>query len=371
MRAAVWDGTTAPLTIREVALRRPGPLDTVVRITASCACISDVIVFNTGRPLAGTPVPQIPGHGAAGVVEWVGEAVRRVAVGDRVVVAANPYCAACYACLRDRPDQCSEIVIVGSPHTLVDDGGPVHPNSAIGGYAEQSVVPERLLTPVRTDASDDALSLLADGVGGGLGGAFNVAPVTPGSTVAVLGCGLTGLGYVQAARINGAERIFAVDPRPDRRAIAVQLGATHEFDPTDDDAVERIKDEAGGFPGFGDRRGVEFTFEASADHRAIEFAWQITRPTGHIVLASMPMDLEATVTFSALDLAMTGKQIHGCQWGVIKVLRDLPRYVHLIDRGELLVEPMVTRRYTLDDINDAFVAVSAYDVVGAVVHPND
>jgi S-(hydroxymethyl)glutathione dehydrogenase / alcohol dehydrogenase len=369
MHAAVWRTRGEPMAVEEVALRPLGPRDVLLKVTAANACVTDAIVLAPDVPaMFGNVAPQIFGHGAVGTIEEVGSHVTVTAPGDRVIASANPLCRTCYYCVRGRPDQCADIVLHGPPNGTLDDGMEVVPNGNIGGYAEYAIVPDNQITPVHTSVPDDELALLADGIGGGLGAAFNVAPVLVGSEVAVFGCGATGLGYVQAARIARAKRIIAIDPHADRREMALELGATDAVDPTGGDVVamvQELTDDVGGFI----PRGVDFAFEASANARGMEEAWNATRSAGHTVLASMPWKLDDMVSLPSVPLAIFGKTLHSSQWGHINILRDLPRYIRLIEDGDVRVAPLVSAHFELGELDRALGEVAAHRVYGAIMTP--
>jgi S-(hydroxymethyl)glutathione dehydrogenase/alcohol dehydrogenase len=357
------------MAVEPVTLRALGPRDVLLKITAANACVTDSILLAPDVPaMFGNVAPQIFGHGAVGIIEEVGSHVTLTAPGDRVIASANPLCRTCHYCLRGRPDQCADIAISGPPSGQLGDGQDVVPNGNIGGYAEYAIVPDNQVTPVQTDVPDDELALLADGIGGGLGAAFNVAPVLLGSDVAVFGCGATGLGYVQAARIARARRIIAIDPHAHRRDMAAELGATHTVDPADGDVVAQVQaltDDVGGFI----PRGVDFAFEASANARGMEEAWHATRSAGHVVLASMPWKLDDMVSLPSVPLAIFGKTLHGSQWGHINILRDLPRYIRLIESGEVQIAPLVSGHFGLDELDKVLAEVAAHRVYGAIMTP--
>lgn len=369
MHAAVWRTRGEPMAVEEVALRDLGPRDVLLRVTAANACVTDAIALAPDVPaMFGNVAPQIFGHGAVGIIEEVGSHVTVTSPGDRVIASANPLCRTCHYCLRGRPDQCADIVLHGPPNGVLGDGQEVVPNGNIGGYAEYAIVPDNQITPVHTDVPDGELALLADGVGGGLGAAFNVAPVLLDSDVAVFGCGATGLGYVQAARIAKAKRIIAIDPHADRREMAAELGATHTVDPGEGDVVamvQELTDDVGGFI----PRGVDFAFEASADARGMEQAWNATRSAGHVVLASMPWKLDDMVSLPSVPLAIFGKTLHSSQWGHINILRDLPRYIRLIEDGDVRVAPLVSGRFGLGELDRALGEVAEHRVYGAIMTP--
>ena len=369
MHAAVWRTRGEPMAVEEVTLREPGPHEVLLKVMAANACVTDAIVLAPDVPaMFDNVAPQIFGHGAVGIIEAVGSDVAVTAPGDRVIASAQPLCGTCRYCLHARPDQCAAIVLHGPANGQLDDGLEVVPNGNIGGYAEYAIVPDNQITPVHTGVPDDELALLADGIGGGLGAAFNVAPVLLDSDVAVFGCGATGLGYVQAARIARAKRIIAVDPLAHRREMALELGATHAVDPGEGDVVQMVQeltDDVGGFI----PRGVDFAFEASANARGMEEAWHATRSAGHVVLASMPWKLDDMVSLPAVPAAMFGKTLHSSQWGHINILRDLPRYIRLIESGEVRVAPLISGHYGLDQLDRVLGEVGEHRVYGAIMTP--
>jgi S-(hydroxymethyl)glutathione dehydrogenase / alcohol dehydrogenase len=369
MHAAVWRARGEPIAVEEVTLRELGPREVLLKVTAANACVTDAIVLAPDIPaIFDNVAPQIFGHGAVGIIDAVGSHVTVTAPGDRVIASANPLCRTCHYCLRGRPDQCTDIVIAGPPNGRLEDGQDVVPNGNIGGYAEYAIVPDNQITPVHTDVPDDELALLADGIGGGLGAAFNVAPVLLDSDVAVFGCGATGLGYVQAAKIARAKRIIAVDPLAHRREMALELGATHAVDPAEGEVVQMVQeltDDVGGFI----PRGVDFAFEASANARGMEEAWHATRSAGHVILASMPWKLDDTVSLPAVPAAIFGKTLHSSQWGHINILRDLPRYIRLIESGEVRIAPLISGHFALDELDHVLGEVAAHRVYGAIMTP--
>jgi S-(hydroxymethyl)glutathione dehydrogenase/alcohol dehydrogenase len=370
MHAAIWRTRGVPMAVEEVTLRELGPRDVLLKVTAANACVTDSIVLAPEVPaMFDNVAPQIFGHGAVGIIEEVGPHVTVTAPGDRVIASANPLCRTCYYCLRGRPDQCADIVLHGPANGRLGDGQDVVPNGNIGGYAEYAIVPDNQITPVQTSVPDDELALLADGIGGGLGAAFNVAPVLVGSEVAVFGCGATGLGYVQAARIARARRIIAVDPIAERREMALRLGATDAIDPAQGDVIAQVQeltDDVGGFI----PRGVDFAYEASADARGMEHAWHATRSAGHVVLASMPWKLDDVITLPSVPAAIFGKTLHSSQWGHINILRDLPRYIRLIEDGEVQIAPLISGHFDLGELDRVLhEQVANHRVYGAIMTP--
>ena len=367
MKAAVWHGPDLAQTVEEVTLRPLTPNEVLVRISAANACVTDVIDSKPRTWPAKTP--QIRGHGAVGVVEAVGAEVTSAKPGDRVILSATSYCGMCRYCLADRPAQCVTIgARVPTPGGTLADGREVFRDGNLGGFAKQAIVAQNQVIAIDSSLSDEELALLSIAGAAGVGAALITAPVARGSTVAVVGCGVTGLAYLQGARIAGAERIIAIDPLPHRREWALRLGATDAVDPNAAPVAEQVRattPDLGGFQGW----GVDYVYEASANPKGAETAFAITRSNGHIVLASVPWDFSSHVSLPAIWLGAGGKTIHSSQHGDISIYRDFARFARLAERGELDLKRMIDGRYGLDDINACFADMEAYRVLGAIVVP--
>ncbi|WP_395593678.1 alcohol dehydrogenase catalytic domain-containing protein [Pseudomonas sp. B26140] len=371
MKAAVWRAGEEPaISIEEASLLPLRSRDVVVRVEASNVSISDHLLLAFDPIQVGWPAPQVLGHAAAGTVEKIGSDVRRVKIGDRVIVTSTPNCGECYFCLNGRPDQCATMVFVGPAHATLSDGTLIYPNASVGSFAELAVVPETQLTAVKTDLPSDQLSLLANPVGTGVGAALRTAPIKSGSTVAVVGCGPVGLAYIQGARIADAAQIIAIDPLPERRALAMRFGATHSIDPAQVDPVEAVLDLSEDAGGMLQGRGADYVFESAAESHAIEQAWAMARATGHVTFSSVCLDMmTAKITFPALPFALAGKTVHSCQYGSLDQRRDLPWLIGLAERGKLDLAGMIDRRYPLTQLLDAMRDAGTRSVIGPTLMP--
>jgi S-(hydroxymethyl)glutathione dehydrogenase/alcohol dehydrogenase len=308
------------------------------------------------------PLPPgvILGHEGAGVVEAVGESVTRVKQGDRVVASFVPACGTCWYCLHDQSNLCQasgELMFV--PRATRPDGSPAFSFTGLGTFAEAMTVNEASVVKIETDVTDDQLALIGCGVTTGVGAALNTARVEPGSSVAVIGCGGVGQAVIQGARIAGASRIFAIDPVELKRKSAEQLGATDLIDPTASDPVGQVQ-------ALTDGRGADYAFEVIGLPETILQAYATARRGGTVVVVGMPRS-DAQVTFPAFGLFYDEKRILGCVYGSSQVRRDFPRFVSLVETGRLDLATMVSRRIPLDDVNDAFRAMEAGEVIRSVI----
>lgn len=367
-RAAVWRGGDG-LVVEE--LRLSGSLNSsevLVRVTASTVTVSDYIPTRPENRASPGPLPQVLGHGGVGVVERVGPDVDRVKVGDRVLVLSTPQCGRCWFCVRGRAHWCAAFQFVGPAFATTTSGEAVHGSNTVGTFAEYAVVRDIQLFPTNTALPDDQLALLTVNYGSGVGSALVTAPVQPGSVAVAVGLGVSGLAYVQAARLAGATTVIGVDPHAHRRRSAIDRGATHVVDPDSTDPVVEVQRLGGDFEDFG-ARGADFVFDASATVEGIEQAWQMARITADVVLSSVTDDLASSVSFPTVPLTCFGKRIHSSQYGSFSILRHLPWAIGLMERGELDAGGLCEAEYRLDEVNQALTDVATHKILGATLVP--
>lgn len=357
MKAAVLNEYHKPLVVEELEPLPLGPGEARVRIDASGVCHSDLTIATGGVPM---PPPVILGHEGAGTVLEVGPEVTRVRPGDRVIAAFAPACGDCWYCLRDQSNLCErwdDFLLSAKAHR--PDGSTVFGMTGLGTFADEMTADESMLVKIDTDLPSEQLALIGCGVTTGVGAALNTAKVLPGSTVAVIGCGGVGQSVVQGARIAGASRIFAVDPVELKRKTAEQFGATDLVDPAQGDPIEQVKAATGG-------RGSDYAFEVIGLPDTILQAFNTARRGGTVVVVGMPR-MEAMVTFPAFQLFSDEKRMLGCVYGSAQVRRDFPRLVGLVESGRLDIGTMVSRTIGLDDVNEAFRAMQAGEVIRSVI----
>jgi len=355
MRAAILTAFNEPLEIEELTSPDLGPTDVRVSIEASGVCHSDLTIANGGVPM---PPPVILGHEGAGTILQVGSDVSGLAVGDRVIASFVPACGVCWYCLHDSSNLC-ESNFMFAPRGVRADGSFVPGMTGLGTFSDEMVCSQTQVVKVNTDLPAEQLALIGCGVTTGVGAALITAKVEPGATVAVIGCGGVGQAVIQGARIAGASRIFAIDPVEMKRKTAEQQGATDLIDPSDGGSIAAVKAATGG-------RGADYVFEVIGLPETILQAFNTARRGGTVVVVGMPR-LDAEVTFRAFPLFSDSKRMLGCYYGSAQVRRDFPRFVSLIETGRLDVGSMVTKHIHLEDVNDAFRAMQAGEVIRSVI----
>lgn len=353
VRAAVLQRQREPLQVGRIRLLDLGPHDVIVRVDASGICHSDLSAQDGTLPF---PPPLILGHEATGTVEAVGSHVSRVAVGDRVISSIIAPCGRCFHCTHDQPYFCRTFQPF-PVHAADVDGGPIGSLVGLGSFAECMKVLEHTLVPVQTDLPPEQLALIGCGVMTGVGAALNTARVTPGSTVAVVGCGGVGQSIVQGAVIAGAAEIYAIDLIEMKRDAALRFGATHALDPGAGDVVEAVRELTGGL-------GTDYAFEAVGQPATIQVARRLTRAGGLSVVVGIPKrtDVVEVPAFEILQSTLTGSP-----YGSGFPARDFPRLVKLAETGRLDLASMVSERIRLDDVNDAFEAMKAGTTIRSVI----
>ena len=321
MKVAVAYEAGQPLVLEDLPVPAIGPRDVLVRVSASGICHTDLNVIEGKSALS---LPIVPGHEGCGIVGETGREVRRVKPGDRVLASVTPACGACWWCLNDMSNHCELNPAVKARQRFgLNDGRTADAVCGCGTFAEAMVVDEASLVPVDTSLSDEELALLGCGVTTGLGAALNTARITPGSSVAVIGCGGVGQSVIQGARIAGAAVIIAIDPVAERRDGSLKAGATHTVDPAGADPVDQVRELTRG-------RGADYTFEVVGRPELMAQAFEMARTAGTVTLAGMPAVTDM-LTLPAIKAVFSGKRLAGSVVGGSQILRDFPRFIGLAE----------------------------------------
>jgi S-(hydroxymethyl)glutathione dehydrogenase/alcohol dehydrogenase len=365
VRAAVLEEFGQPLVVEELELAEPRAGEALVRLVACGVCHTDLYTASGADPSG--YAPAVLGHEGAGVVERVGEGVTSVAPGDHVVTLFSPQCRECAHCLDERTNLCLAIreqqgaglLPDGTTRFAYSDGGePIRHFMGTSTFSEYTVMPEIALAKISPEAPLDRACLFACGLSTGLGAAMNTARVAAGSTCVVYGAGMVGLGVVAGCRLQGAERIVCVDLSEERLALARGQGATDTV-VGGEGAVERVLELVGAL-------GADYTFEATGNVRVMRQAVESARMGWGLATVCGVAGKGETLNVVPRFL-ITGRRVAGSSFGGVKGRDGVPALVDRWLAGELDVEPFVSHKLTLDEVNRGFELMEAQDGIRSVI----
>jgi len=349
MQAAVCRAFGAPLSIEEVTLAPPGPGEVEARLAACAICHSDIHLADGAW---GGPLPAVYGHEAAGVVSRVGPGVTTLQPGNHVVVTLIRSCGTCCYCSRGRDVACEAHFARDQTSPLADvHGAPVAHGMHTAAFADSVVVDASQVVAIDPDVPLDAASLLACGVITGFGAVVNDAAVTPGAHVAVIGAGGVGLNCIQAAALQGAASVIAIDVMPGKLDDGRAFGATHGLDGRDPALPEQLRALTGG-------RGADYVLVTVGAEAAIARAFDLLAKAGTLVVVGMPA-AGVMAEFDPTALAASSQRIVGSRMGSARIRDDIPRLVELYRAGRLELEALISARYPLARINEAIAATKS------------
>lgn len=362
IQAAVLYEAKTPFVIEELTLQEPRDGEVLVKVAASGVCHSDYHL------VAGTtqhPMPVVCGHEGAGVVEAVGAGVTRVHPGDHVTLSWSPDCGECFYCRHGQPNLCDTFtgpiwagtMLDGTPR-LYRGKDPVYHYCGLATFADYAVVSQQSCIPIAKNIPLKVASLVGCAVATGVGAVMYTAGVRPGESVVVLGCGGVGLNILQGAMLCGANPIIAVDVNEAKMQLARQFGATHTLY-SNDHLIEAVRDLTGG-------RGADHAFEAVGIPKLQELALEAARPGGTIVLAGLSPMGSATNLPGAI-ITRQEKTIKGSYYGSVNPSRDFPMLLDLYMAGKLKLNELVSREYSLNQINQAYDAMLGGEVARGVI----
>ncbi|HET6832096.1 MAG TPA: alcohol dehydrogenase catalytic domain-containing protein [Solirubrobacterales bacterium] len=365
MKAAVLEEFGEPLVVQELELEEPRAGEVLVRLVACGVCHTDLYTASGVDPSG--YAPAVLGHEGAGIVERVGEDVTLVSEGDHVVTLFSPQCGECVHCRDPRTNLCLAIREEQNLGHLPDgtvrlsrpeSGEGIRHFMGTSTFAEYTVMPEIALAKIDPEASFDAACLFACGLSTGLGAAMNTAKVEPGTTCVVFGAGMVGLGAVAGCRLQGAERIICIDLSDDRLELARGQGATDPMT-ADESTVERILEMTDGF-------GADYTFEATGNVKVMQQAVEAARMAWGLCTVAGVAGKGETLDVIPRWL-ITGRRIAGSSFGGVKGREGVPKLVDLYMQGEIDVDPFISHRISLDDVNRGFELMEAQDGIRSVI----
>jgi len=334
-----------PLKLTTLTLDPPRAGELLIRIDAAGLCHSDLSVINGDRP---RPMPMALGHEATGIIEALGSPDDQgFAVGDRVILAFLPSCGECTRCKAGEPFMCSQGAKANGEGRLLNGGrrlhdacgNDVHHHLGVSAFASHVVVDRRSAVKVDKDIPAEIAALFGCAVLTGAGAVVNSAAVRPGENVLIYGLGGVGLSALLAARASGAGVLAAIDPSPEKRALATGLGAI-AIDPADSADLASV------FP----EGGADVVIETVGKAVVLKAAYAAARRGGRIVTVGLPNPAE-TFDVPAVSLVADGKTLIGSYMGSAIPSRDIPRYIAMWRGGRLPVEKLLTSISPLSEIN--------------------
>ena len=368
VRAAVLERVGGPIEVQELDLQEPREGEVLVRMLATGVCHSDwhLVTGDTSHPH-----PVVLGHEGAGIVECLGDPLpnpppggRELAPGDLVALNWAPSCGVCFYCTRGRPALCGTYVGPVWAGTMLDGttrfsrgGSPVYHYSALACFAERIVVPEVCcvkMPPIEPEIA----AVIGCAVTTGVGSVFNTTKVEKGSSVCVIGAGGVGLSTVMGAVVAGAEKIIVCDLLESRRAASQRLARTLALPAADPAAIRDLTE----------GRGADYVFECVGVPHLQEVAVACARPGGTVVFSGLAPNGTST-NIPGARLVREEKTVMGSYYGTSNPAVDFPKYAQMYLDGALPLDRLVSHRYPLDQINEAYAdMLSGVSTRGVVVY---
>lgn len=358
MRAAVLYEAETPLVIEEISARKPAAHEVLIRTSYAGLCHSDLHFIEGLYP---HPLPAVLGHESAGVVEQVGSEVTYVQPGDHVITCLSVFCGTCEMCNSGRPAICKNTDVKMPPGVARrlewEKPDQLHSFLNLSSYAEQMLVHENAIVKIRKDMPLDRAALIGCAVITGYGAVVNTAKVTPGETVAVIGCGGVGMAAINGAYIAGAGRVIAIDTNPAKLQLSTKLGATDLVNPNDGDVVEAVKELTGG--------GVHHAVECLGLAETAGQAFSMLDVGGTATIVGM-VPYGQKVEVHGFDL-LRERKLQGSSMGSNRFRIDMPRLIELYMQRRLHLDDWISAHIKLDEINEGFAAMKAGKVVRSVI----
>ena len=347
-QAAVLREPGTSFTIDEIDIAPPREGELLVRIEAVGICHTD-LVFASGA--LGTPFPLVLGHEGAGTVEQIGAGVTGFAEGDKVLLTFDS-CGHCHQCEAHLPSYCDTFTSLNYDAVRSDGSSPA--SNADGqvaarffgqsSFSRYAIATARNAVKVPENSDLAVLAPLGCGVQTGVGGITRSLGARPGTSLVIFGGGAVGLSAIMGGVLAKCRSIILVEPRAERRALALELGAHHALDPDDGDVVEAVRTIAPG--------GVDYVFDTSGVTALVQSALGMLAPNGMIGLVGVPGNLEAALTLPVVPTITFGHGVKGIIEGDSEPAEFLPELVRLHAEGLLPVEKMITT-YPFENINEA------------------
>ncbi|HEX3087196.1 MAG TPA: NDMA-dependent alcohol dehydrogenase [Ilumatobacteraceae bacterium] len=359
--AILWERHT-PWSVEEIDLDPPKAGEVLVKLAASGMCHSDEHLVTGDLAGATAEPPCIGGHEGAGVVLEVGPGVLSLEAGDHVVFGFIPACGRCPSCASGHSNVCDLGALAATGYQIFDGTTRHHAKGGedlrlaigvLGTFAHHTVVNEASCIKIDKEIPLDRACLLGCGVVTGWGSAVYAAQVEPGDMVAVVGAGGIGSNAIQGARLAGARVIAAIDPVEFKREKAMEFGATHTY--------ASINDAMGDLATSTWNRGFDKVIMTMGvgNGDALGQAFWLGGKRSKIVVTNIHPTAEASIAVPAAFLTFFEKQLIGSLFGSANPRRDIPKLLELYTQGQLDLDGLVTRTYSLEEINDGYADMNA------------
>ncbi|KAI9003847.1 alcohol dehydrogenase zinc-binding domain-containing protein [Hyaloraphidium curvatum] len=351
------------MEIKEVEWDEPRANECLVRVHTTGVCHSDLHIMK-GDLSAFTSVPMLLGHEGAGTVVQAGPGVTRLKSGDRVIFLFVPNCGICGQCQIGRPGNCQgRRATSGASHDgtfrVRLDGKGLPRMTSLGLFSEYVVVSAEQLVHVTDDEVPlDRCALVGCSVMTGVGAAMNTAKVEMGSTVAVVGCGGVGLNVIQGARNLNAATIIGIDLLDNKLEYAKQFGATHVINGKDKDTVAEVLKIC--------PNGVDYAFDAIGNSKVLEQIFNMLTPGGSAIEVGVAPQQQMS-SLSPLMLNLKELKILGSMYGSARPQLDMPRLLALYKQGRLKLDELISKTFTLEQINEGFEELKAGGIARGVI----
>jgi Zn-dependent alcohol dehydrogenase len=352
--AAIFVESGMPMVVDDIELPDPGPTQVQVRHFATGVCHSQLHELNRPSPT----LPLVLGHESTGVVTAAGSEVSHVKEGDQVMVTWVQRNAT-----RDTPRPTP--AVVSYKGTQINYGAPAFTGTFT--WSRDTVADQQMVVPLENGVATDVTSIIGCAVMTGAGAALNAAQVRPGNSVVVIGAGGVGLSVIQACSNLSADPIIVVDLTDEKLEFARKFGGTIGINAREVDPVVRVRELMGGES----TSGVDFAFDAIGIGQTMRQILEMARARrpgerdgGVAVLVGVPHGETPPLP---MHMLFGGKVYRGAPGGCSTPDRDFPLLVRWFKQGKLPLDLMVTRRYKLEQINEACDALARGEIAGRAI----
>lgn len=354
------------IEIEELELSKPQEGEVLIRYTYAGLCHSDVHIAHGDLEAR---LPMVLGHEGAGIIEEVGPGVSRVKVGDHVVCSFIPNCGSCRYCANGQQSICDmgatilEGYLPGERFPITGPRGQYGAMCMLGTFSQWGVIHQNSCVKVDDDLPLDKAVLVGCGVPTGWGAAVNTAEVKAGQTVVVMGIGGIGINAVQGAALAGAKNVIAIDPLANKREKAMELGATHAFESADL-AMETITNLTRG-----QMADSAILTPGLMTSEIVGAGFNAVGKGGIVVLTGLNKLEETNIQLPGSVMTLYRKQLRGSLFGDCNPTTDIPRILGLYQSGDIKLDEIITRTYSLDQVNEGYDdLLEGKNVRGVVVH---